>query len=180
MSSPACCPADPTPAPLSRTAIGAPNDNQRPPPAPFIGIERGPSHPTALTPCPNPKAAPHRWIEVKWKAGTLSVELTPATSFGGHHLDFIAQDGTLAETVAVDDATRTGDTFAWAVADAPWAAGDKIMVRLYREVSSTCTVAEGAMKPGACYQDPVFTGAPFSFTVSEDAAVGSAVAGAWR
>ena len=62
LSSPACCPADPAPAPLPRTAIGAPNDNQRPPPAPFIGIERGPSRPTALTPCPNPKAAPHRWI----------------------------------------------------------------------------------------------------------------------
>ena len=62
LSSPACCPADPAPAPLPRTAIGAPNDNQRPPPAPFIGIERGPSRPTALTPCSNPKAAPHRWI----------------------------------------------------------------------------------------------------------------------
>ena len=97
---------------------------------------------------------------VKWKAGTLSVELTPATSFGGHHLDFIAQDGTLAETVAVDDATRTGDTLSWAVATAPWAAGDKMMVRLYRVVASTCTVADGAMKPGACYQDPVFAGAP--------------------
>ena len=65
LSSPACCPADPAPAPLPRTAIGAPNDNQRPPPAPFIGIERGPSRPTALTPCSNPKAAPHRWIRAK-------------------------------------------------------------------------------------------------------------------
>ena len=36
-----------------------------PPPAPFIGIERGPSRPTALTPCSNPKAAPHRWIRAK-------------------------------------------------------------------------------------------------------------------
>ena len=62
LSSPACCPADPAPAPLPRTAIGAPNDNQRPPQAPFIGIERGPSRPTPLTPCSNPKAAPHRWI----------------------------------------------------------------------------------------------------------------------
>ena len=53
------------PAPLPRTAIGAPNDNQRPPPAPFIGIERGPSRPTALTPCSNPKATPHRWIRAK-------------------------------------------------------------------------------------------------------------------
>ena len=32
---------------------------------PFIGIERGPSRPTALTPCSNPKAAPHRWIRAK-------------------------------------------------------------------------------------------------------------------
>ena len=70
LSSPACCPADPAPAPLPRTAIGTPNDNQRPPPAPFIGIERGPSRPTALTPCSNPKAAPHRWIRAKkhWNA----------------------------------------------------------------------------------------------------------------
>ena len=65
LSSPAYCPADPAPAPLPRSAIGAPNDNQRPPPAPFIGIERGPSRPTALTPCSNPKAAPHRWIRAK-------------------------------------------------------------------------------------------------------------------
>ena len=97
---------------------------------------------------------------IGWKAGTLSVELTPASSFAGHHLDFIAADGTLAHTAAVDDATRTGDTLSWAVADSPWEAGDKMMVRLYRVVSSTCTVAEGAMKPGACYQDPVFAGAP--------------------
>ena len=82
-----CCPADPTPAPLPRTAIGAPNDNQRPPPAPFIGIERGPSHPTALTPCPNPKAAPHRWIGAWWE------ELTPKSP---RYL-FIPRDETLAE-----------------------------------------------------------------------------------
>ena len=65
LSSPACCPADPAPAPMARTAIGAPNDNQWPPPVPYIGIERGPSPPTALTSCSNPKAAPHRWIRDK-------------------------------------------------------------------------------------------------------------------
>ena len=88
---------------------------------------------------------------IKWSSGSLKVELTPATSFAGHHLDFIAADGTLAHTAAVDAATRTGDTLSWPVQAAPWGAGDKMMVRLYREVSSTCTVAEGAMKPGACY-----------------------------
>ena len=74
LSSPAYCPADPAPAPLPRTDIGAPNDNQRPPPAPFVGIERGPSRPTALTPCSNPKAAPHRWIRANVSVLTRNTE----------------------------------------------------------------------------------------------------------
>ena len=80
LSSPAYCPADPATAPLPRTAIGAPNDNQRPPPAPFIGIERGPSRPTALTPCSNPKAAPHRWIRGKQLAIGIVHETIPGTT----------------------------------------------------------------------------------------------------
>ena len=55
LSSLACCPADPAPAP---SAAG-------PWAAPFIGIERGPSRSTGLTPCSNPKAGPHRWIRAK-------------------------------------------------------------------------------------------------------------------
>ena len=35
---------------------------------PIYRIERGPSRPTALTPCSNPKAAPHRWIRAKERA----------------------------------------------------------------------------------------------------------------
>ena len=56
LSSPACCPADPAPAPLPRTAIGAPNDNQRPPPAPFIGSSAGRRvpRPSPLVPTPRP------------------------------------------------------------------------------------------------------------------------------
>ena len=88
---------------------------------------------------------------IKWTNGTLKIGLSPVAGFSGHHLDFIAADGTLAHTAAVDAATRTGDTLSWPVQAAPWGAGDKMMVRLYREVSSTCTVAERAMKPGACY-----------------------------
>ena len=87
---------------------------------------------------------------IKWKAGTLQVQLTPARLFDGHHLDFIALDGTLAETVKVDDANRSGNTLSWPVPEQPWAAGDKMMVRLYREVATTCSVASGDMKPGAC------------------------------
>ena len=69
---------------------------------------------------------------IRWAAGTLQVELTLAVSFSGYHLDFIAQDGTLALTVAVDDATRVGNTLSWPVQEQPWAAGDKMMVRVYR------------------------------------------------
>lgn len=44
----------------------------------------------------------------------------------------------------------TAKTLSWSVADAPWEADDKMMLRIYEKVASTCTVAEGAMKPGAC------------------------------
>ena len=67
---------------------------------------------------------------IGWKSGSLTVDLTPAGSFAGHHLDFIAADGTLAHTVAIDDATRTGDTLTWPVEKSPWAAGDKMMLRI--------------------------------------------------
>ena len=45
----------PRPSAAARTAIGAPNDNQRPPPAPFIGIERGPSRPNGPHPSFQPQ-----------------------------------------------------------------------------------------------------------------------------
>ena len=67
---------------------------------------------------------------IGWKSGSLTVDLTPAGSFAGHHLDFIAADGTLAHTVAIDDATRTGDTLTWPVEKSPWAAGDEMMLRI--------------------------------------------------
>ena len=67
---------------------------------------------------------------IGWKSSSLTVDLTPAGSFSGHHLDFIAADGSLAHSAEVDDATRAGDTLSWAVAESPWAAGDKMMVRI--------------------------------------------------
>ena len=84
----------PRPSAAARTAIGAPNDNQRPPTAPFIGIERGPSRPTALTPCSNPKAAPRRWIRDKVNADMVSF-VQSRSPRGEATLDM---DATLVET----------------------------------------------------------------------------------
>ena len=56
LSSPACCPADPAPAPLPRTAIGAPNDNQRPPRSHLSesSADRRVPRPSPLVPTPRP------------------------------------------------------------------------------------------------------------------------------
>ena len=77
----------PRPSAAVGTAIGAPNDNQRPPPAPFIGIERGPSHPTALIPLSQPQG---RSTSVDWGytcvADFLHVHVAgvQAIEFGNH------------------------------------------------------------------------------------------------
>ena len=124
---------------------------------------------------------------LKWRDGSVLMSLAPYVSLSGHHLDFIALDGTLAHTVAVGDATRDGDTLSWPVDANPWPAGDQIMLRVYRKVVSTCTVPEGGMKPGACYEKPAFRSSSYAFTLAEDAkvsrnvgAVSATVSGAGR
>ena len=110
---------------------------------------------------------------IEWASGTLKVNLTG--SHAGQHLDFLDQDGELVESVAVDDAVSSGGLLTWSVPAQPWESDDKLMARLYRKTMELCAPREHFAKPGACYQDPVFAGAPFSFTVAEDIAVGSAV-----
>ena len=110
---------------------------------------------------------------IEWASGTLKVNLTG--SHAGQHLDFLDQDGELVASVAVDAAVSSGGLLTWSVPNQPWESDDKLMARLYRKTTELCAPREHFAKPGACYQDPVFTGAPFSFTVAEDIAVGSAV-----
>ena len=108
---------------------------------------------------------------LKWRDGAVGLTLAPYVSLADHHLDFIALDGTLAHTVSVGDATRDSDTLSWPVDANPWPAGDQIMLRVYRKVASTCTVSEGGMKPGACYEKPAFRSSSYAFTLAEDAKV---------
>ncbi len=113
---------------------------------------------------------------VSWRSGTLKIEMDPVTAHVGKYIDFIDVDGELALPLKLVDATvdATAKTLSWSVADAPWEAGDKMMLRIYEKVASTCTVAEGAMMPGACYGDLAFASSSYGFTVY-DVAAGSSV-----
>ena len=110
---------------------------------------------------------------IEWESGTLKINLTG--SHAGKHIDFLGTDGELVESVAVDDAVSSGGLLTWSVPNQPWRDGDLLMVRLYRKTTELCAEREHFAKPAACYTAPTFTGAPYTFTVAEDARVGSAV-----
>ena len=68
------------------------------------------------------------------QAGTVRMEFSPSAPPSGHHVDFIAVDGSVALRLKIDDATQTvdGDSTAlsWGVCSQPWEAGDKLMLRI--------------------------------------------------
>ena len=51
-------------------------------------------------------------------------------SLDGYAIDFIDLDSSVALTLSLDDATRSGAALTWSVADQPWEAGDLIMLRI--------------------------------------------------
>ena len=64
----------------------------------------------------------------------MRMEFSPSAPPSGHHVDFIALDGSVALRLKIDDATQTvdGDSTAlsWGVCSQPWEAGDKLMLRI--------------------------------------------------
>ena len=73
---------------------------------------------------------------LRWQSGSVVLSLSPFVSLGDNQLEFIALDGTTALALMASDATAssTADTLTWAVADRPWSAGDRLMLRI-REAS---------------------------------------------
>ena len=70
---------------------------------------------------------------LKWEAGAVTMELNPSASLAGHAIDFIALDGSVTSTLSFDDATQGGGgALTWSVANQPWNAGDKLMLRVRR------------------------------------------------
>ena len=69
---------------------------------------------------------------ISYESSTVKATFTPATSLTdlqGGSLAFIEEDGTTL-TLAVGDATSSGGTLTWSVTTAPWANGDKLMLRI--------------------------------------------------
>ncbi len=65
---------------------------------------------------------------IKWEAG--QVEATLTLDVTGRKLDFIALDGAVTLSLDAADATKTGSVLSWPVAEKPWNAGDKLMLRV--------------------------------------------------
>ena len=69
---------------------------------------------------------------LKWQNGSVVLTLDPYASLSGHTLDFIAQDGSVAPSLAVSSATAdsAAGTLTWAVPVQPWRDGDQLMLRI--------------------------------------------------
>ena len=62
----------------------------------------------------------------------VTIGVTPETALDGRIVEVIEIDGTVSLSLDVSDATvnATDDTLSWTVAEAPWADGDELMVRV--------------------------------------------------
>ena len=65
---------------------------------------------------------------LKWEDGEVTMALSPTTTLADYAIDFIDTTGTTTLSLSSDNASTTALT--WTVADAPWADGDLLMLRL--------------------------------------------------
>ena len=69
---------------------------------------------------------------LKYENGEVVLELNPFNALIGLHLLFIELDGSIGLSLAASSATAdaTAGTLTWSVAEAPWEAGDQLMLRI--------------------------------------------------
>ena len=71
---------------------------------------------------------------IEWESDSVELELAPHERMAGHHIDFIALDGTVALRLDFDDAVETGEgadrALSWKVCEQPWTRGDLLMLRI--------------------------------------------------
>ena len=70
---------------------------------------------------------------VAYASSTVTLNVSPAGALAGHDLEFIAQDGTIALTLD-PDSVAASSTLTFALTSAPWAAGDKMMLRVRKDI----------------------------------------------
>ena len=66
---------------------------------------------------------------LKWEDGEVTMGLSPTTTLADYAIDFIDATGTTTLSLSSDNASTTALT--WTVPDAPWSAGDLLMLRLH-------------------------------------------------
>ena len=96
----------------------------------FNPVADGDATAAAFTDAPVSRIA---WEPTRGGAG--SVKATATSSLSGHTLNFIGLDGSVVLSLAVSDAAATGNALAWSLKEQPWAAGDKLMLRVSAPVS---------------------------------------------
>ena len=70
---------------------------------------------------------------LKWEDGEVTMALSPtSTSLADYAIDFIDTTGATTLSLTSDNASTTALT--WTVPDAPWAAGDLLMLRIHEHV----------------------------------------------
>ena len=69
---------------------------------------------------------------LKWEKGKVVLETDPFHNLSGLHLHVISQDGTIDTELSGNSANQeeASKRLSWDVPDAPWAHGDKLMLRL--------------------------------------------------
>ena len=93
---------------------------------------------------------------LSWQSGKVTLALVSGIDLSGLNLDFINLNGNTALSLnaGVAPANSTKKTYTWPVPDAPWAAGDLLMIRL-RDASTTVTPVTPTATPGGPTPTPV-------------------------
>ena len=86
---------------------------------------------------------------LSWQSGEVTLGLMSGTDLSGLALDVIDIDGQTSQSLTTNDAAvdSAKKTYTWPVADAPWAAGDLLMICL-RDASTTVTPVTPTATPG--------------------------------
>ena len=98
---------------------------------------------------------------IEWVSGSVRIELDPHDSLAGHHIDFIALDGTVSLRLDFDDASEIGEgtsrALSWNVCEQPWSEGDLLMLRISESPENLLGATNNASCPGDAAATPAPT-----------------------
>ncbi len=72
---------------------------------------------------------------LQWESGRVEMQMDPPGRLAGHHIDFIALDGSVVLRLDFDDAREVAEeggtrALTWGVCEQPWSDGDLLMLRI--------------------------------------------------